>query len=267
MAPRHMIIEGAGFKENNMKLKSKYIIDRDKDHNYTVVLNDVKRIVPGVTGILDIVGSKDKLNRLMGWAKKNCLLKAAEHIRTFMGKQLVVDEAWIESVRKSAWKRDKEMLKAAGNLGTRCHIAIDAFIQGKTPILDKDTQQSYDNFIQWLNGAGIKIIMGDTYVANMELGYGGAMDALGQTNKGEFVLLDWKTSNYMQDVYALQAAAYALAFSETIGISVSKAIVIRFGKEKSGDIEPREVNLPWAIINWTNALKLHKSMKQKIWRN
>ena len=250
-----------------MKLKSKYIITRDEEHNYSVDYKGKITTLPGVTGILDVVGSKDKLNRLMSWAKKQALLKASEHIRAYSGKSLIVDEDWIEAVRKSAWKRDKEMLKAAGDLGTRCHTAIDAFIQGKTPILDKDTQQSYDNFIQWLNGAGIKIIMGDTYIANMELGYGGAMDALGQTNEGGIVLLDWKTSNYMQDVYALQAAAYALAFSETFGMSVDRAIVVRFGKEKSGDIEPKEVNLPWAIINWTNALKLHKSMKQKIWRD
>jgi CRISPR/Cas system-associated exonuclease Cas4 (RecB family) len=247
-----------------IELNSKYRIDRDEDHNYSVTIGDTNHIVPGVTGILNIVGSEDKVNRLMGWAKKNCLLKAAEHIRSFAGKQLIVDEAWIESVRKSAWKRDKEMLKAAGDIGTRVHNAIDAYIAGDVPTLDADTKQGFDNFLAWLKESRIKLIKGDTYVANLALGYGGALDAIGERD-GKIILLDWKTSNYLQDANALQTAAYYLAFFESFNVAVDAAYVVRFGKDKPGDVEPKEVNLKNAESAWLKALELHKAIKESVW--
>jgi len=255
-----MIIGGKEF----MKLISKYKIDRDENHAYTVEYKGNTTILPGVTGILDIVGSKDKVNRLMGWAKKNCLLKVAEHIRAYSGKSLIVDEIWIEAVRKSAWKRDKEMLKEAGDLGTRVHNAIDAFIKGEEPLLDTDTKQGYNNFQSWLKESGIKLIQGDTYIASLKMGYGGAMDALGEKD-GKLVLLDWKTSNYLNDNYALQAAAYTMAFEETFEQDIDKAFVVRFGKDTAGDIEHKEVNLLNTTKAFKCALDLKEMMEKSIW--
>ena len=249
-----------------MILKPNYIVTRDESHIYTIDTGDNKVVVPGTTGILDIVGSKDKTNRLMGWAKKNCLLKVAEHIRAFSGKPLNVDEAWIEAVRKSAWKRDKDMLKDAGDIGTRCHAAIDAYIEGREPILDEQTTQGYNNFLAWLKDAGIKLIAGDTFVGSLSMRYGGALDALGEKD-GEMVLLDWKTSNYLKDENSLQAAAYAMAAEETFsGLKISRAFVVRFGKEIVGDIEPKEVNLNPAKNAFKCALELHDAMTAPIWR-
>jgi hypothetical protein len=247
-----------------MNLQSKYKIDRDESHAYTVEYKGKITVLPGVTGILDIVGSKDKVNRLMGWAKKNCLLKVAEHIRAFSGKSLIVDETWIEAVRKSAWKRDKEMLKEAGDIGTRVHNAIDSFIKGEEPLLDPDTKQGFDNFLAWLKESRIKLIQGDTYIASLKMGYGGAMDALGEID-GKLVLLDWKTSNYIQENYSLQAAAYTMAFEECFEQDIDKAFVVRFGKEKSGDIEPKEVNLLNATKAFKSALDLKDMMSRPVW--
>jgi len=247
-----------------MELKSKYIITRDENHAYTVESNGVIITLPGVTGVLDVVGSKDKVNRLMGWAKKQALLKVAEHIRAFAGKSLTVDEAWIEAVRKSAWKRDKEMLKEAGDIGTRVHAAIDAFIMGQEPILDDDTRQGYYNFQHWLLESKIKLIKGDTFVASIKMGYGGALDAIGEKN-GRLTLLDFKTSNYIQDAYSLQTGGYVMAFEETYSQDIDKAIVIRFGKEKAGDFEHREVNLLNATKAFMFALDLKKMMDKPLW--
>lgn len=247
-----------------MELISKWKIERDENHAYTVDNNGVKVVLPGVTGILDTIGSKEKTNMLMGWAKKMALIKVAEHMRAFMGKPLTVDEAWIESVRKSAWKRDKEVLKEAGDLGTAVHGAIDAFIAGKEPILTDKTKPGYDNFRAWLDGSGIKLIKGDTFVASLSMGYGGAMDALGELN-GELVLLDWKTSNSIRETYPVQAAAYTMAFEETFGHKISKAYIVRFGKEVPGDIEPKEVRLASSAMAFKCALALKKQMELPLW--
>ena len=248
-----------------MKFQSKYEITRDEDHNYAVEYDGKTTILPGVTGTLEICGDKKKTDRLMGWAKKVCLLKVAEHIRAFSGKPLTVDEVWIEAVRKSAWKRDKEKLKEAGDIGARTHFAIDASIAGEEPKLDPDIKQSFDNFRAWLDKSGITLIKGDTYVASLELGYGGALDALG-VHDGELVLLDWKTSNALYDTSSLQAAAYAMGFEETFDKTISRAVVVRFGKEKNGDVEPREVNLPAAKEAFKAALKLKSAMEDQLWK-
>ena len=242
----------------------KYKVTRDEKHIYTIEYKDKKTIVPGTTGMLNIVGSEDKTNRLMGWAKKNCLLKVAEHIRAFMANPITIDEAWIEAVRKSAWKRDRDLLKAAGDIGTAVHLCIDKFIDGKDPETNEKTKPGFDNFMLWLKMSGIKLIKGDTFVGSLEHSFGGALDAIGEKD-GKLILLDWKTSNYLNDTYSLQAAGYAVAFEETYGLKIDRAFVCRFGKEVPGDNEIREVQLIGAWIAFDRALGLSDAMTAPLW--
>ena len=246
-----------------MELKSKFLITRDEDHNYTVIDSGGKAVIlDGVTGILDIVGSKDKTNRLMGWAKKQALLKVAEHLRAFAKSPVDVTEEWIESVRKSAWKKDRAELVKAGDIGTRVHAAIDAYILGKMPVLDADTQKGFNNFMAWVAEAGITLARGDTYVASVKYGFGGALDALGVEGK-KIILCDWKTGNGLYDTSYLQSGAYAIALEETFGVVAEGAYVVRFGKEIPGDIEIQPVDLIEAKVAFMSALELHKKMKER----
>jgi len=250
-----------------MKLTPRYAVTRDDEtHIYTIAFEGKTTIVPGTTGILDIVGSRDRQNRLMGWAKKSALLKVAEHIRTFAGQSLTVDEAWIEAVRKSAWKRDKELLKEAGDLGKKVHEAIDLYIEGEPCELDEQTKPGFDNFVKWQKEAGIELIKGDTFIGSLEYGFGGALDALGIKDK-KLVLLDWKTGNSVYDSASLQAAAYSIAFKETYGKVINHAFVVRLGKETAGDIEPKEVDLAAAYPAFLTALSLHKAMTASLWKD
>ena len=156
------------------------------------------------------------------------------------------------------------MLQAAGDLGTRVHAAIDAFILGQEPVLDADTKQGYDNFRKWLDESGIKILKGDTYIANLELGFGGAMDALGEKD-GKLIMLDWKTGNSLQDTASLQSSAYSIAFEDTFGEPINDGYVCRFGKEIPGDIEPKRVNMANAKSAFISALNLKNKMGQTLW--
>lgn len=248
-----------------LNLNPAYKVTRDENHIYTIDTGKEQIVVPGTTGILDIVGSKNKTNRLMGWAKKQALLKVADHIREFSGKPLVVDEAWIEAVRKSAWKRDKDKLKEAGDTGTALHDAIDAYVAGNTPTITKDIEIAFDNFLEWNKKSGIEIVAGDTYVGSLIHKFGGALDGLG--DKNGIGLIDYKTSNSLKDENALQAGgAYTIAAEETFpGLKINWAVVVRFGKEVRGDIEERWCNLEYTKPAFLSALALHKAMKEKIW--
>lgn len=243
--------------------KPRYEVTRDEDHNYTIKPDGI--IVPGTTGILDTVGSKEKTNMLMGWAKKQALEKVQEYLRPLCGKPVTIDEAWIEAVRKSAWKRDKDKLKEAGDIGTKIHEAIDAHILGKAPLLDEQSEAGYNNFLHWLKDCGISLIKGDTYVASRLHKYGGALDALGERT-GKLVLLDWKTSNSMRETYPLQVAAYATAFEEMYEQQIDECWVVRFGKETAGDVEPRPVNIVNSWKAFKCALDLRNAMKEQNWK-
>jgi hypothetical protein len=251
---------------NLKELKPAYKVTRSEDHIYTIDTGERKVIVPGTTGILDIVGSKDKTNRLMGWAKKQALLKVADHIREYSGKPLTVDEAWIEAVRKSAWKRDKEKLKEAGDKGTSIHDAIEEDTYGRSPVITKDIEIGFENYLTWKKNSGVKILMGDTYVGSLTHLFGGAADAFGENSKG-VGLVDYKTGNYLHDENALQAGgAYTTAAEETFpGLRLNWALIVRFGKEKLGDIEERWVNIPHAKASFLSALDLHYKMKGPLW--
>lgn len=243
--------------------KPRYSVTRDEKHIYTI--NPAGLVVPGTTGILDTVGSKDKTNMLMGWAKKMALEKVQEHLRPMIGTPTTITAEWIDAVRKSAWKRDKDKLKEAGDIGTKIHEAIDAHIMGKTPVLDEQSEAGFNNFLHWLKDCGITLIQGDTYVGSVLHKYGGALDALGERN-GRLVLLDWKTSNSMRETYPLQVAAYATAFEEMFEQQIDEAWVIRFGKEIPGDVEPKQVNIFESWTAFSLALSLKQGMAANLWK-
>ena len=255
-----------------MKLTSRYDIDRDKKHNYTVSRKSGEggvHCLPGVTGILSVVGSEQKLNAMMGWAKKMALTKACDHIREKIGQSFPITEEWVKEVYKSAWKKDRDVLENAGDIGDKVHKAIDAYILGEKPILDEKSKPGFDNFLGWLSKSGIKLLYGDTYVASLEYGFGGAMDSLG-IQDGAIVLPDWKTSNAIRDTYPLQVGAYVIAAEESLmlggyPLEISKAYVVRFGKDIPGDVEPREVNIPEAKKAFLAALELRNRMEDKLW--
>lgn len=60
--------------------------------------------------------------------------------------------------------------------------------------------------------------------------YAGCADWLCYRN-GQYILFDWKTSNYFQPKYFCQVAAYWKSLEELYGIKISKAMVINFNKK------------------------------------
>ena len=95
-------------------------------------------------------------------------------------------------------------------------------------------------FRDWWKSCGIELVRGETPVASVEHGYGGTLDALGR-RAGQYVVLDWKTSNGIYTEYALQTAAYVHALRETYGLACNSAIIVRFGKKLPVEFEFREL--------------------------
>ena len=229
-------------------------------HMYTVG----SATYPSVTKITGII---DKSGALMVWARRQSLALAKKELLEAIKSGVALTEETLDALLLKADKQPDKVKDDAADLGSRVHAAIDAHILGQTSILDEQSRPGYENFTKWLESSGVKMIMGDTAVASIKYGYGGKLDAIGEKN-GQIVLLDWKTSNSFKgrESYSLQASAYAVAFTETYGIDVDYAYVVRFGKEIPGDIEVKEVDLCYGFTAFKSALELTKGMKSKLWK-
>lgn len=59
----------------------------------------------------------------------------------------------------------------------------------------------------------------------------GTLDLMVLTKDGELWLVDWKTSNNVEDFYAMQTATYARYFTHMTGLKVSKVLILKLDKE------------------------------------
>ena len=230
-------------------------------HLYTVG----DQTFPSVTKILGIIGG-GKTNALMIWARREALKLAKTEILGYMDAGKELTHVTLEELIQRADRQPDKMKTDAADIGQRVHTAIDEFIAGKAPALDPDAAQGFANFTSWLKDKELELIAGDTTVASVQYGYGGRLDAIARKKSGRLVLLDWKTSNALRDEYPLQVAAYAQAFTETYGLNIDVAEVVRFGKDKADDFEPREVNLTEAWGAFLSALQLSGGMKKELWK-
>ncbi len=146
---------------------------------------------------------------------------------TFYPSVTTVLEALPKGFGYSQWLKDlgsnaDEVMKRAGDSGSRVHGAIEQYLLGNEVVWADENGNGYYDFAEWqminkfvefwqtykpeLLGAEINFVS-DT------LRLGGTMDIICRIN-GELWLIDTKTSNNIYDSHALQLAAYATMWNE-----------------------------------------------------
>lgn len=221
---------------------------------------------PGVTGALSVINKPD----LIPWAKREALglveRALMRRIELNVDKKITLTREWIDALMQEASARPDKIKEDAANLGTRVHAIIDRVIHGQNPYeitMKQDELPAVDAFQAWWKNSGIELVMGDTKVASLLHKYGGSLDALGRRN-GQFIILDWKTSNGIYTEYALQVAAYAQAFYETYGIYCQEGIIVRFGKKLPVDFETKTIrDLEGSFQAFLNAKALRDSLEME----
>jgi len=214
---------------------------------------------PSVSSIKGVV---DKSGPLIIWARREALKLAKTELIAYLSENQAIDEGALDEILKRADREPDRIKDEAGDIGTRVHNAIDLHIVGQEPALDEVTRQGYTNFLAWLKNAGITLLKGDTPLVSLKYGFGGRADAYGKDRDGNFVLLDWKTSNGIYDDFAYQTGGYSLATRETLDEEPKRAFVVRFGKNKP-DVEARELNLQESEQCFLACLALYKCIKGK----
>jgi ATP-dependent exoDNAse (exonuclease V) beta subunit len=220
-------------------------------------------LLPGVTGFLQIINKPG----ISIWSKREALASVERALMTHIREpktEIILTEAWIKEILTEAQARPEKIKDDAADLGTLVHKYIDQVIQGKMPTdLTPEMEPAVTAFIEWWKNSKIELVMGDTKVASLIHGYGGSLDALGRQN-GQYVILDWKTSNGIYDEYALQVSAYWQAFTETYGESCARGYIVRFGKKLPVTFEVREIaNMEESFKAFLAAKNLTHSMGMK----
>lgn len=68
-------------------------------------------------------------------------------------------------------------------------------------------------------------------IISTDMGYGGTIDWLGISN-GEYILMDYKTSNRFKSHHFIQLAAYSHLLEKEKGIKISKAYILLLREDK-----------------------------------
>jgi hypothetical protein len=236
-----------------VQLKPQYevkLVAENGQHFYTVDKDPT--YYPGVTGILDMISKP----ALVPWSAKCTAEYCKKIIHRVNGKQL--SDRFLETLVKRAKKQPKFIKETSASVGTDGHSLFDKAIKTGEPMTGSPYAESFN---YWRSKEKLKIVAGDHKVMSIQFGYGGSFDALAVDEKGEYVIIDFKTGNNIYETHALQVAAYSQAFMETYAShGRPNGVIVRLIKDRA-QYERREVrNIHDSFDAFSSALDLKKSM-------
>ena len=163
--------------------------------------------IPSVTTILSLYDG-GKSGVLMGWSVK----VMAEYLQTLADKDgniLIKKEEAFELFKK-AKARHKELKEQAADIGSQTHNLIEVYIKRQdtkglleaNPLLEKPFQA----FKTWQATHNFEFIASERQVCSHLL-FAGTLDAIARKD-GKLWVIDFKTSNRINENYLWQIAAY-----------------------------------------------------------
>lgn len=125
----------------------------------------------------------------------------------------------------------------AANIGTCAHEMIDCYLHtrqlepGVYPSeIVEAAYPAFNAYCAWARDHKIKVITSEIPLISTAHRYGGTPDAIVNMN-GSAVLLDFKTSNWLFPKHIIQVVAYLDLIAENFDKHLTRAIVLRVGKD------------------------------------
>jgi hypothetical protein len=162
-----------------------------------------------------------------------------------------------EEVIRLASLAHEDIRDTAGDIGTRAHDVIEKYVLQwlTTAEKPKNILTHCDPFDEPQVKSAVRAaerffneyqlilpIASELLVGDKELGVAGTLDLLAL--EGDKVcVVDWKTSNAVNDDYAIQVAVYGELFKRMTGIKIDKYYIVKLSK-KDGTYELHEVLEP-----------------------
>jgi hypothetical protein len=241
--------------------------------------NSYGELVDRVSDIISFMNFGD--DALKQWAANMCFEKAYR-ISKEEGKLVRTKH------KKECAEEYKRMVRLSCAIGTQAHEHFESFIADKMnterPIPNSDPYveefrddeefkagvetaiKSYELFVS--EHQGLKIFCTEQKLVSDIYGYGGTLDAAGEFVSEEYfdapkILLDWKTSNSLNEKYNFQAAAYWNLLKENTGLDVDEAWIVRLDKKTvkyDKMVIPREKLVAYFDI-FTDVVKIRNKIK------
>jgi len=144
------------------------------------------------------------------------------------------------------WDEAEAIKVAAGDKGSKVHLAISDLLEGKTiamnalyinnstGLLEELTLAEYDcliSFVAWYKKIKPKIIAKDLVVWNKEENYAGTLDFIIEIGERK-IIVDIKTSQYVWPSHILQLSAYKWAMENP---NLYEMAILQVGYQKNHD--------------------------------
>ena len=152
---------------------------------------------------------------------------------------------------KHGTEKCKEILTTAATIGTGVHNILERL---GNHLLGKDEpvkyfasplqETSHAYLADWFKENNAKILSTEHRIYHTKYHFAGTCDGVVEID-GKLVMIDYKTSAYCYDTYALQLAAYKNAYEDmNPGQKIDRCLILRFEKdaEKNNKFEVFEVN-------------------------
>ena len=225
-------------------LKNNIILSYNEDkHMYYV--NDQK--VESVTGICSRGLPKPNL---VNWLVATPLNEVKRLINEKLDNNEPLDRAGLERIFKTAKEKTNKIKEDAGLVGTVVHGLIEDFLKGKDIPKQSDPAvvNCWNLFLDWWNKQEYEVVELEKKIYSKKYNYAGTLDLVVKDKKGNLVLMDIKTSNFITFDYFLQLNAYKFAYEEETGSKVSKSFIVKLSK-KDAEIEIKEIPLNKKLFN------------------
>ena len=242
-----------------LDLKPKYAVRLDAADNKHIYYTDVigkEGPYNSVTYFTEVFPAP----WLVNWTKKITL----EAVRHELKENPAVGED-VEKVIERIAGRAEKIRDEAADYGTRLHHYADLWVAGQRGFdVDKDLENSWLAFKDWLASSQLEILMGDTKVCSLRHGYGGSFDALARDKRGLCGIIDFKTSNVFSDSHYCQVAAYGEATEEMYDVHIDWGLIVKFNKI-SPDFDFKYVRkMPRFFRRFMRAKELKDDISEKI---
>lgn len=233
---------------NHQLPKPRYAVtDPGEKHKYHIQHPDRGLLGP-LRSVTKISGGLEK-PALIAWAAR----EASNYFKTEilrLGSKALSPEN-LDRIAEDAKNAHRRIAKTAADLGTACHNAFEAIMEGREPeSVPPELVEPIKDFKRWRLATDIEHVASELVVGSARLLFGGRLDAVGYSKeRGGFVLIDYKTaSGFYGNEFAYQTGGYALAFEEQYGAPIAAIEIARFGKKPPYDSEARPViDVPAAV--------------------
>ena len=176
-----------------------------------------------------------------GYLAKWMIKKSDEYFKKNISPNEKYDGKSVLYTFDKALKAPEEFASASSVYGNQLHDWLEAFLNtGVFPSLPKseyaDTSICAQSMQKFINDAHITkelSVKPELFTYSTKFQYAGCVDWLCYRN-GQYILFDWKTTNYFQPKYYCQVSAYWKSLEELYGIKISKAMIITFNKKAVG---------------------------------